>query len=62
MDAGCPSAGHLRMGRADWTIPQVFCACAVNVPVEGANKETFEWADQGERISGNGIAELSAAG
>lgn len=41
-DTGCPTAGHLQTGHGDWAIPQVYCVCAVNVPVGGAHEEMLE--------------------
>ena len=41
-ETGCPSAGHLRMARANWAIPRVNVVCAVSVPVGGAHEETFK--------------------
>jgi hypothetical protein len=39
---GFPSAGHPRIARIRWTIPQVNSVCAVSVPVGGAHEDTFK--------------------
>ena len=41
-ETGFPSAGHLRIARIRWTIPQVNFVCAVSVPLGGAHEETFK--------------------
>lgn len=51
-DTGPPPAGHLRMARANWAIPQVNGYCAVSVPVGGAHEETLEQASRSSPAKG----------
>jgi len=43
-ETGFPSAGHLRIARIGWTIPQVNFVCTVSVPVGGALEQMLEWS------------------
>lgn len=46
------------MARADWTIPQMNCVCAVTVPGGGAHEEMLEWPGL-SRAQSRGTAPLN---